>query len=484
MIKYFLQDREKNIFCARKITAFCGDWIIFKEVMAMTQVVKDMTRGNETRLLINFMLPMLLGNIFQQVYNLVDSVVVGRYVGANALGAVGCTGAISFMFFALCSGLASGAGIIVSQHFGAKKDEEVKKTIANSFYLVVIFGIVLGLVGAIFTRPVLVLLDTPSAQIEDAVAYMQIVCGGTIAVALYNYAAQIMRALGDSKTPLFFLLVATVVNIVLDIQFVVYMDMGVRGAAYATVIAQAISAVGCIIYGFIKNPYFRLSKEHLAIDRPIIELCFKIGIPLTIQGLTISLSCVVLQKFVNGFEEEVVSAFTVTSRIEQLVQQPFNSLGMAMSTFAGQNIGAGKSQRVRTAFKKAVVITAIISASMLVLFWGAGHLIVRCFVKEASVILIGTKGLKIISLMFFPLGMIYITRGLLNGANDTVYAMINGVIEVCGRIGFSVLLVYIFPIGIWSVWFATGLTWVITGIAGTIRYKQGIWVNKKIAYSH
>ena len=450
----------------------------------MTQVVRDMTHGNETKHLINFMMPMLVGNIFQQIYNIVDSVIVGRYEGANALGAVGCTGAISFMFFALCSGLASGTGIIVSQHFGAKRDEEVKKTIANSFYLVVGFGVLLSVLGALLSRPSLMLLDTPAGQIEDAVDYMQIISGGTIAVALYNYVSQVMRALGDSRTPLIFLLISTVINIVLDVQFVVYMGMGVKGAAYATIIAQAVSAVGCIVYGLIKNPYFKLGKEHMTINRPIIELCFKIGIPLTIQGLTISLSCVVLQKFVNGFEEEVVSAFTVTSRIEQLVQQPFNSLGMAMSTFTGQNIGAGKSERVRIAFRKAIIITAIISVSVLVLFWGIGDLIVRCFVKEASVIVIGTKGLRIISLMFFPLGMIYITRGLLNGANDTVYAMINGVIEVCGRIGFSVLLVYIFPIGIWSVWFATGLTWVITGIAGSIRYKQGIWVNKKIAYNN
>ncbi len=443
--------------------------------------VKDMTKGNETRLLIQFMLPMLFGNLFQQVYNLADSAIVGQFEGANALGAIGCTGSITFVFFSLCHGLASGAGIIVSQYFGAKNHEDVKKTIANSFYLIVVFGIVFSVLGVIATRPVLQLLDTPASQIDDAVAYMQIVCGGTIAVAIYNYIAQVMRALGDSRTPLIFLIVATVINIVLDFVFVVGMNMGVKGAAYATIIAQAISAVGSMIYGIAKNPYFKLKPQHLKIDNEIMNLCCKVGVPLAVQGLLISISCVILQRFVNSYDEEVVSAFTVTSRVEQLVQQPFNSLGLAMATFAGQNMGAGETERVRTSLKKAAIITAIISGVMLIVCYAAGTFIIGCFVKEAEVISIGATGLKIISLMFFPLGVIYITRGLLNGANDTFYAMINGVIEVLCRIGFSVLLSSVFPIGIWSVWVATGLTWVVTGIAGLIRYKQGIWLRKSIA---
>ncbi len=448
--------------------------------MARSSVVKDMTKGNETKLLLNFMMPMLVGNLFQQVYNLADSVIVGRYVGSNSLGAIGSTASITFMFFALCQGIASGAGIMVAQYFGAGNKEQVKKTLTNSFYLVVLFGITLSLLGAFFARPVLTLLDTPAKQLEDAVTYMQIVCAGTIGVAIYNYAAQTMRALGDAKTPLIFLMVATVLNVILDFVFVVGLDMGVAGAAYATIIAQAVSAIGSLTCAIIINPYFKLKKEHFKFDRKLAVLGCKVGLPLGMQSLTIALSCVILQKFVNGFDAQVVTAFTVTSRVEQFVQQPFSSLAIAVSTFTGQNMGAGKIDRVRNALVSAVKIVVVISLVTLLACHGAGTLIMRCFVKDAGVIAIGAGGLKIISLMFFPLGMIYVTRGLLNGANDTFYAMINGIIEVCGRVGFSILLVNVLSVGMYAVWLATGLTWVITGIAGTIRYKQGIWVKKSI----
>ncbi|MDE6625668.1 MAG: MATE family efflux transporter [Lachnospiraceae bacterium] len=446
----------------------------------MAQLVKDMTQGKVTPLLIKFMMPMLLGNLFQQLYNIADSAIVGQHEGANALGAIGCTGSLTFLFFSFCNGLASGAGIIVAQHFGAGNEKEVKKTLANSFYIVVLSGVLLSVLGLVLARPILELLQTPQVQLQDAVDYMHIICGGTIAVAVYNYAAQTMRALGDSKTPLIFLIIATVINIALDILFVVCLGMGVKGAAWATIIAQSIAAVASLFYGVAKNPYFQLKREHLRLDYQIFVLCFQVGMPLGVQSMLIAVSCVVLQRFVNAFDEAVVSAFTVTSRVEQLVQQPFNSLGMAIANFTGQNMGAGKSKRVRTALKKSAWIVAGISVTMLLVCYLGGNLVVSCFVKEAEVIAIGTTGLKITSLMFFPLGLIYITRGLLNGANDTFYAMINGAIEVCGRIGFSFLLVTFFSIGLWSVWLATGLTWTITGIAGLIRYRQGKWLEMTI----
>ncbi|MBP3620920.1 MAG: MATE family efflux transporter [Lachnospiraceae bacterium] len=449
--------------------------------MARGELVQDMTKGNETSLLIKFMMPMLFGNIFQQLYNIADSIIVGRFVSDNALGAIGCTASVTFLFFAMCNGLATGAGIMVAQFFGASRDEDVKKTLTNSFYMVTIFGIFFSVLGVFLTRPALVLLDTPKAQLEDAVAYMQIACGGTIAVAIYNYAAQVMRALGDAKTPLIFLVFATILNVGLDFLFILGFDMGVKGAAYATIIAQAISAVGSLIFAYAKNPYFKLKLAHYKLDLEKAKMCISIGFPLAMQGFTIASSCVILQKFVNGFDAAVVTAFTVTSRIEQFVQQPFSSLSTAMSTFTGQNMGARKTERVRNALISAVKITAVISIVMLAVCYLAGEYIVGCFVEDPEVIAIGTRGLRIISLMFFPLGIIYVTRGLLNGANDTFYAMINGIIEVCCRVGFAILLVSVFPVGKWSVWLATGLTWVVTGIAGTIRYKQGVWLKKCIA---
>lgn len=442
----------------------------------MATLVKDMTHGRETPLLLRFMLPMLLGNLFQQVYNLADSVIVGQHEGANALGSIGCTGSITFLFFSFCNGLSMGAGILIAQYFGSGRRDKVKQTLANAFYIQMISGVLLSIIGYLSARPILTLLKTPAGQIDGATTYLEIVCLGTLAVSLYNYAAQTMRALGDSRTPLIFLIVACLINVFLDLLLVVGLDMGVMGAALATVLSQCISAICSLLYGFWKNPYFKLKREHLRFDREISAKCFQIGLPLAAQSILISISCVILQRVVNGFEEAVVSAFTATTRIEQLVQQPFNSLGSAVSTFTGQNMGAGKTDRVKTAFHKSIWIAAVISLSMLIACYAAGSFMIRCFVNDPEVIRIGAMGLRITSLMFFPLGMIYITRGLLNGAGDAFYAMINGAVEVTGRVGFSLLLVVIFPIGIRAVWFATGLTWVITALAGIIRYRQGKWL--------
>lgn len=449
--------------------------------MAKTSVVKDMTTGNETKLLVNFMLPMLVGNIFQQLYNIADSIIVGQHVGSDSLGAIGCTAPITFLFFSICQGLGMGAGIMVAQYFGAGNEEQVKKTLTNSFYIVAISGILLSILGVIFTRPVLELLGTPANQLEDAVKYMHITCAGTIAVAIYNYASQVMRALGDAKTPLYFIFLATILNVILDLYFIIGLNMGVEGAAYATIIAQGVSAVGSLITAAIVNPYFKLKRAHFTLDRKLSKLCLKVGLPLGMQGFAIAISCVILQAFVNSFDENVVTAFTVTSRVEQFVQQPFSSLAMAVSTFTGQNMGAGNEQRVRKALHSSVAICGIISAVMLVACFGAGEFIVRCFVDDLAVVKIGTMGLMIISTMFFPLGIIYVTRGLLNGANDSTYAFINGGIEVTGRILFSVLMVFVLDAGQWSVWLATGLTWLLAGSVGVLRYKQNIWVDKSIA---
>ena len=442
----------------------------------MATLVKDMTHGRETPLLLRFMLPMLLGNLFQQVYNLADSVIVGQHEGANALGSIGCTGSITFLFFSFCNGLSMGAGILIAQYFGSGRGDKVKQTLANAFYIQMVSGVLLSIIGYLSARPILTLLKTPAGQIDGATTYLEIVCLGTLAVSLYNYAAQTMRALGDSRTPLIFLIVACLINVFLDLLLVVGLNMGVMGAALATVLSQCISAVCSLLYGFWKNPYFKLKREHLRFDHEISAKCFQIGLPLAAQSILISISCVILQRVVNGFEEAVVSAFTATTRIEQLVQQPFNSLGSAVSTFTGQNMGAGKTDRVKTAFHKSIWIAAAISLSMLIACYAAGSFMIRCFVNDPEVIRIGAMGLRITSLMFFPLGMIYITRGLLNGAGDAFYAMINGAVEVTGRVGFSLLFVVIFPIGIRAVWFATGLTWVITALAGIIRYRQGKWL--------
>lgn len=444
------------------------------------QYVKDMTEGNETKLLISFSIPMIIGNIFQQFYNMVDSIIVGNFVGANALAAVGATGSLNFLFFSLCSGMSMGVGILISQYFGAKNEDNVRKTIANSIYIIAAVSILMSILGILFSRVILQFLNTPAAIIDDSAAYMKITCGGILAIGGYNAISAILRALGDSKTPLVFLIVASLLNVVLDLLFVLQFGMGVRGVGYATIIAQAVAAVGCLIFALMKNPYFRIKKEHLRFDPEIAVKCMKLGLPIAAQSSLIAISCVALQSVVNKFGEGVVAAFTATSRIEQLVQQPYNSLGAAVSTFTGQNMGAGKLDRVKKGFHKSIIMVVIFSIAMLLLIYTNNRVIISLFVKDEAVIAIGATAIRITSMMFMPLGLIYVTRGLLNGAGDAVYSVINGSVEIIGRIGFSNILVLIPTIGQWGIWWATGLTWVIVASASLIRYKQGKWKTKTV----
>lgn len=441
----------------------------------MASTIQDMTNGKEVPLLLQFTIPLLIGNLFQQCYSIVDSMIVGHVEGANALGAIGCTNWITYILFACVNGLGIGAGIMVAQFFGALERERIKQAIANSFYIIIILGVFLSVLGIFISRPVLTLLGTPTSQIEDAVDYMQIICGGTFAIALYNYVAHVMRALGDSKTPLLFLLLASFLNIALDVVFVVQLGRGVKGAAYATVLSQLVAALFSVVYAIWKNPYFRLGIKDLRLSKELLFLCFKVGLPLAAQSMMISLSCVILQSMVNRFDGAVVSAFTVTSKVELLLDQPFIALSSALSTFTGQNMGAKKQDRVMRAFRWSVIITTIYCLLVVGMIFLFDEQIARIFVEEVYVVQISSTALRIMGVMYWPLGMIFVIRGILNGAGDTGYALTNGIVEVACRIGFSLIFVFLIPIGMWAVWIATGLTWCVTALTAFIRYRRGIW---------
>lgn len=452
------------------------------ECMKKSRMVRDMTSGNILGHLIIFTIPMLIGNLFQQVYNIVDSVIVGRFVGENALAAVGATGSLNFLFFSLCNGLAIGIGVLASQYYGANDEEYVKKTVANSRYVVGLCAVIMSVLGVIFARPLLVLLKTPGVILDDSVDYMRIACAGIIAIAAYNTGASLLRAFGDSSTPLYFLLVSCAVNVALDLLFVVKFNLAVKGVAYATVIAQVVAAVGCLGYAFAKNPYFKLEKRHMAMDTSICTRCFGVGLPIAAQSALISISCIAVQVYVNGFGEVAVAAFTAVSRIEQIVHQPFNSLSTALSTFAGQNIGAGNIKRVVRSYWISTVIYVSFSIMMIFVSRSFGEAMISIFVDEPAVIEMGAAALRITSYFYAMLGAIYVTRGLLNGAGDTMNSLVNGAIEVCCRIGFSLLCTYL-AIGVFGAWYAQGLTWLVAGAACFVRYLRGRWKSKSLVKS-
>ncbi len=446
--------------------------------------VTDMTVGSPTRHILMFALPLVIGNLFQQFYNMVDSIVVGQYVSSDALAAVGNCGSTNFLSISLSSGLGIGIGVIVAQFYGAKDEKNVRVTIANSLYVLVLAALIVGIVGIVFCPLLFRVLQTPEKIIGDSITYMRVTYTGIIAVTIYNGVSAILRALGDSKTPLYFLIVASIINVILDLLFVVVFRMAVFGVALATVIAQIISAAACLLYAYKKVTYFQLTKEEMKPNKVIIKRSFKIGVPVALQNSMIAISCMVLQGFVNGFGEKVMAAYTVTNRIEQIVQQPYGSLGMALTSYAGQNMGAGKIDRVKKGYRQAVLMTLIFSLVLLPIAYIFGENIVRIFIKkeEVKVIATGYRALRITSLCYFALGMIYVPRAVLNGCGDTNFAMLNGCCEVVCRIMYAPIFTNIPALGYWGIWVTSGATWITTAVVCFIRYISGRWKTKSIVY--
>lgn len=437
--------------------------------------LKDMTKGTPWKLLLQFAVPLFIGNIFQQLYNMVDSIIVGNFVGPNALGAIGTTNSLTFLFFSLVAGLSVGIGIIVAQFFGSNNEEKVKDTIGNAIWIVLISSVIMACIGFFVAKPVLVLLRTDKVILGDATAYLKVTSIGICCTGLYNGVSSILRALGDSKTPLIFLIFASLVNVVLDLWFVLGLGWGVVGAGVATAFSQFLSAVTCIFYAYKSNTYFRLKKNNFRLNSYIVEKSLRLGIPVALQNSLIAFSLIVLQAIVNGYGATFTTAFTVISRIETLVQQPFMSLGAAVSTYTGQNLGAGKTDRVVKGFNSSNVMNVIFSAVVLVLFWTFTSPIVSIFGKDADVLRIASDGLRITSCFYVFLGLIYTTRNVLNGAGDAMFSLFTGIVECIGRVGFAYPLTLIPFLGSYGVFVATGITWILNGVFSLIRYKLGKW---------
>ena len=440
----------------------------------------DMTKGSPIKLLLQFSIPILIGNLFQQAYTLADRIIVGRFVGDTAFSAIGATNALSMTFMSMCMGAAIGTGVVVSQYFGAKDEKGTAASITNGGYTCLLIAIVMTLIALVTTKPILMLLNTPQSLMHDALVYMYIFMGGLIAVAAYFTPFSILRALGDSKTPLIFLVFCSLLNIVLDLLFVVVFKTGVAGAAFATVLSEAIAAILCIIYAFIKIPQFKQAFHYRKIDKELIVKTFKVGIPTGLQYALIYVSSIILQRIVNGFGESVIGAFTATTQIELLVQQVFSALGAAMVTYTGQNIGAGKQDRISHGVAAAMKISAVVSIILLAVFWLFGRPIMSIFVTNVDIISIASNGIRITSLFLMGLGGVQILRYMLNGAGDSMYALMSGVVEVIARVAFAISLTAIPFIGMWGIWLTTGLTWTVTAVFALIRYKHGAWKNKKL----
>lgn len=430
----------------------------------------NMTQGSPVKHILVFCLPMLLGNIFQQVYNLVDSIIVGQFVGANALAAIGATGSIGFFFIALCNGFGTGGGIIVSQSFGEGDVTKIKNCIANTGYIMVVLPLVVGTVSFFASPLFLKLLSTPENIFDDAVIYLRLCSIGILFISIYNYVSSMMRAMGDSRTPLYFLIFSCILNAGLDILFVLVFKMGVLGAGLATVISQFISNVLCIFYAVKFNSYFKLSAENLKVNKNVLLGTIKLGLPLSLQFSLIAISCMALQRVVNSFGAVAVAAFSAVGRIEQIIHQPYQTLSASLSTFTGQNFGANKHKRAITGYHKSILIMVIFTAIMMPLIQFFSEGIVRLFVNDQEVISMGGMALRISSYFYVFLGLIYVIRGYLQGIGDGLFALLNGLVEVFGRFIVPVLLVQISFIGVWGIWWSVGIVWFLSGFTAWLRY--------------
>lgn len=435
-------------------------------------MTKDMTSGSPMKLIIAFSIPILLGNLFQQFYSMVDTAIVGRYIGVQALAAVGSTGSLTFLIIDFALGLTAGFAVPIAQTFGANDHKRMRHYIAMSIYLCLFLTLVLTVFSVWLTRPLLELLNTPADIIEDAYAYLVVMFAGLGATVFYNMIAGILRSIGDSKTPLYFLIVSSIINIVLDLVFIINFKSGVAGAAYATVIAQGISGLLCLWVAARRYKILHLSKDDFRYKTSSILKLVGIGLPMALQYSITAVGCMVLQSAVNSLGSIAVAAFTAASKVEQLAMQPFKTLGMTMVTYAGQNLGAGKTDRIKKGVRTGMlicIICAFISGFGLY-FYGEelSGLFVSASPESISVIADAKVYLDTVIVYFIPLGAIFVYRNALQGMGEAVITMLAGIIELVSRTAVALLLTA--SLGYTAICYASPVAWVSAGAFLVIIY--------------
>ena len=430
-----------------------------------------MTTGNPVKLILFFSIPLLIGNVFQQFYSMVDTIIVGRYVGVQALAAVGVTGSLSFLILGFTFGLTGGFSVIIAQRFGANDEDGLRKSVATSTILSIISTIIITLASMLSAKPVLSLMNTPDDIINDATIYIIIIYAGTCATVFYNMIAGILRSLGDSKTPLYFLILSSILNIILDLFFILNFNMGVRGAAYATVITQGISGILCLIYALKKYPILRLKKEDWIWDKNFALKHLNVGIPMALQFSITATGVMVLQTALNAFGSTVIAAYTAASKVEQIVTQPGISFGTTMATYCGQNLGAGKYDRIKEGVKKGSIITIMVSIIAAVVLFVFGKSLSTLFISSDQIEALNysKQYLNTVAIFLPILGMLFIYRNSLQGIGDAFIPMMAGVAELVAR----VIVAFTLPafIGYIGICLASPFAWIGATIPMAIKYR-------------
>lgn len=398
-------------------------------------MMMDMTKGNPAKLILAFTIPILIGNLFQQFYSMVDTAIVGQFVGVGALAAVGATGGVIFLVQGFVNGLTHGFSVIVSQRYGANDEIGIKKATATSIYLSAIATVVLTIICVVLAKPVLQVMNTPADILEDATSYVTIFFGGLVSIIVYNLLASLLRAFGDSKTPLYFLILASITNIILDLVLIINFKMGVAGAAIATVVSQGLSGLLCYFYMIKKFDILTLKREHFKYDPVLVKELMYVSLPMALQYAITAIGVMILQVAVNSFGSTTVAAFTAATKVEQLVVQPGIAIGMTMATYAAQNLGARRIDRVRQGARQSAWITIVTNALSSVIVIFLGGYIVQLFIPSANVeaLPISMEYLKITAIFYPVLGLLFLYRFALQGLGNTVVPMFAGVMELVMR---------------------------------------------------
>lgn len=435
-----------------------------------------MTEGVIWKQLLAFSMPLLIGNLFQQLYNTADSIVVGNFVGSDALAAVGSSNSLINLIIGMSMGIGTGAGVIISQYYGAKEDQKLHWAVHTSIALSLVGGVLLTILGVILTPVLLIWMGTPTEVLPSAISFLRIFFLGSVFNLLYNMGAGILRAVGDSKRPLYYLCVSSVVNIVLDLVFVVGFHMGTAGAGFATVIAQAVSSVLVVMALMRTKESHRLILSMIRIDKRMMKRILKLGIPSGIQQSIISLSNVVVQANVNSYGAAAMAGFGAYSKIDGFAMLPLQSFCMAATTFTGQNIGAGKWKRVKQGMVQGIIISFIYTILISIILFLDAERILAIFSPDKSVIAYGNSTMLILLPFYWTLAIHQILMGSIRGSGRTVVSMLIGVGNMCIlRMIYINLLVPFFP-SFEAVMWCYPITWITTMIMDLIYSLKAKWI--------
>jgi len=441
--------------------------------------MKNLTEGNSGSLIFKFAIPMLIGNVFQQLYNVVDSIIVGRYIGKQALAAVGASFPLIFMLISFVVGVAMGTTIIVSQYFGARDIKMVKRSIETMYIFLFFASILVTILGITLSGPIFRLINLPEDVMPQAITYFNVYLTGTVFFFGFNGISSVLRGLGDSKTPLYFLIFSTVMNAILVWLFVAVFKWGVAGSAWATVIAQAGAFFSGIIYLNRTHEIVKLNSLRLVFDKAIFQKSLMIGLPTGLQQTFVSMGMLAVTRIVNGFGTDVIAAYSVAMRLDSLAGMPAMNFGAALSTFVGQNLGANKPERVKQGFKATLMMSgtlALLTSLLVIVF---RQQLMHLFTDDSAVIAIGAEYLVIVSSFYVFFSAMFVIGGVMRGAGDTLIPMFITLFSLWViRIPAAWILSRYF--GVDGIWWSIPVAWFIGMLLSYLYYLKGNWKTKVV----